>query len=285
MYKNIVVAYDGSEYSKAALVESLHFAKAHSGKVTMVHAVFSDSEVFSRMPSQIDERMEIGRDLCYKARDLYSREFGLDIDCYVQLGEAHKVVTEKAAEIDADLISIGTHGKRRIKRFIMGSVTSAVIVEASCDVLIIKKPCYECTGTYNSILVPYDESASAKKALERAIELAQPESVTLTLLYVVPVYEEMLNFFKTESIREKILEEARKIVLEGERLARNYGVSANTIVEEGRSVDKILEIAGGLESDLIVIGTHGWRGIDKALLRNKSEKVITYSTIPVLVVR
>jgi len=285
MYKNILVGYDGSEHSAAALVEALHWAKAHGGKVDISHAVFFDSEEFSISPGQLDKRLEAGKELCMKAKERYSSELGVDIECQVMQGEPHETIPRKALDEGMDLIALGTYGRRGIRRMIMGSVTSGVILDSPCDVLVVRKPCEQCTGKYTSILAPYDGSESAKRAVERAAELASSESASLTVLYVIPRYEEIVGFIKTDAIRENLFQEARKIVLEGEQIAQGRGVSVNTMVEEGHSFEKITALANGIGCDLIVMGSHGWRGLDKAILGSTTERVIAHSSVPVLVVR
>ena len=52
MYKTIVTAFDGSEYSRAALIESSNWVKRHGGRVIMVHAVYFDEEEFAIAPEE-----------------------------------------------------------------------------------------------------------------------------------------------------------------------------------------------------------------------------------------
>lgn len=286
IYRNIVVGLDSSEYSEAALVEVASWAKKNGGHLSLVHSVYFDSEEFAISPSSIDKRVESGMELCSRVRDSFSSEFGVDMECIVRQGEAHDVIVEAAEDKKADLIAMGTHGRRGLRRMIMGSVTSGVILDSPCDVLVVKKAHIPKEGRYGSILVPYDGSELSNKALNRAVELKKEDpDAMVTLLYVIPRYEEMVGFFKTNSIMEKLYEEARKIVLEGLGIAQKSGILASTIVEEGHPSDKVIEIANGLGIDLIVMGSHGWRGFNKALLGSTAERVITHSTVPVLIAR
>ncbi len=284
VYENILVGFDDTEYSRAALIEVAHWVKNHGGKIILVHAVYFDTEEFSISPGQLDKRLEMGKKACYQAQEQYSSELGIDIDIVVREGEPHEVIVDIAREKGADLIAMGTYGRKGIKRMIMGSVTSGVIVDSPCDVLVVKHPYNGYTGRYDSILVPFDGSESSKRALLKAVELCETDDIVITLLYVIPRYEEMLEFFKTTSIQEKLFDEARKIVSEGEMLAYQKGTSVSTIVEEGHVADKIVEIANGLRSDLIVMGSYGWRGVNRAIMGSTTERVIAYSTVPVLVV-
>ena len=286
-YKNILLGFDDSEYSRAALVETLHWAKAHGSKVTIVHAVFFDSEEFSISPSQLEERLCKGKEACERAVTDYSPEFGVDLEYLVVQGEPHDVIPEVARKRGADLIAMGTYGRRGIRRMIMGSVTSGVILDAPCDVLVVKKPCEDCTGEYRRILVPYDDSEFSRKAVGRITSIASSNGnePSATILYVIPRYEEMVGFFRSSSIEGRLREEATKVVLGGEKVAADTGINANTVVEEGNPGDKIVETAKGLGSDLIIMGSHGWHGLSKSILGSTTERVIAHANIPVLVVR
>ena len=266
-------------------METLSWAKVHDSKVTIVHAVFFDSEEFSISPGQLEDRLRHGKAACEKAVEDYSPEFGSDVEYLVIQGEPHEVITTVARERDADLIVMGTYGRRGLMRMIMGSVTAGVILDSPCDVLVVKKPCEECSGHYRSILIPYDGSEPGKRAIDGVINITDSGQPAATMLYVIPRYEEMVGFFKTDAIDKSIREEATRIILEGERIASGKGLNTNTMIEEGRAADKIVESARTLGSDLIVLGSHGWHGMDKSILGSTAERVIAYSPIPILIVR
>jgi nucleotide-binding universal stress UspA family protein len=71
--------------------------------------------------------MASGQKICSQAKEMVQKEFGIEIESYVHEGEPPEVIARIAEEKNADLIAMGTHGRRGIKRFIMGSVTSGVI--------------------------------------------------------------------------------------------------------------------------------------------------------------
>jgi len=287
MYTSIVVAFDESKYSKAALAEAAHWTKKHGGQVTLVHAVYFDKEEFVILPSQMEKRFETGTQMCREALDAIQSGLGLNgsIKSFVCEGEAPDVILETAREKHADLIALGTYGRRGFQRLLMGSVTSQVVLDSPCDVLVVKDPRRSCTGSYGSLLVPFDGSDSSKKALLRACELVKADGGSITVLYVIPRYEEMVGFFKTESIQKGLYQEAEKITEGAKKNAAAQGVSITAVVQEGHAVDRIVETATSLKNDLIVMGTHGWRGMSKAMLGSTAERTIAYAPCPLLVVR
>lgn len=285
MYETILVGFDASPSSRAALVEAAYWVKRHGGKLVAVHAVFFDTEEFGIAPEQLEKRMEVGRRLCTESKDMITAEFGIEAQYLLCEGEPPEVIADVAGGKKADLIVLGTHGRRGLNRLLMGSVTSQVIVASPVEVLVVKRPCEECTGQYKSILVPFDGSPCSERALSRASQLTRQEEASMTVLYAIPRYEEMIDFFKTEAIRASMFREAQKIADRAISLASDQGVAAEKGIVEGPAADAIVDAAVRLKKDLIVMGSHGYRGVDKAILGSTAERVILNAPTPVLVVR
>ncbi|HKN18223.1 MAG TPA: universal stress protein, partial [Dissulfurispiraceae bacterium] len=139
MYENIVVAFDGSKHSKAALMETANWIKLHGGSAVLVHAVYFDEEEFGIIPEQLEQRMNFGKKLCDQAKEDISSAFGINLESIICEGDPADTLVGIAHAKKADLIALGTHGRSSIKKLIMGSVTSGVIGKATCDVLVVKK--------------------------------------------------------------------------------------------------------------------------------------------------
>lgn len=125
---------------------------------------------------------------------------------------------------------------------------------------------------YTRILVPVDGSASADRALEQAIDLAKAQAAALKIVFVDGVEE------ISRQIIEVAVAKARNAGLHPES-----GLLVKLPTEE--IGDVILQEAGSWTADLIVIGTHGRRGLAHVLLGSVAERVIRAATTPVLVVR
>jgi nucleotide-binding universal stress UspA family protein len=133
--------------------------------------------------------------------------------------------------------------------------------------------------------VPFDGSEFSKKALTRACELSKLDNGEVTVLYVIPRYEEMMDFFKTEDISKKFFQEAEKILEVAKKLAATMGVQLKAIIQEGHAGEKIAELSGTLKNDLIVMGTHGWRGMNRAMMGSTAERIIAHASRPILIVK
>jgi nucleotide-binding universal stress UspA family protein len=287
MYTSIVVGYDESLPSKAALKEIALRVKRGAGAVYLVHAVYFDQEEFAILPSQMEKRLEVGTHVCVEAKKNLQAEYNLNgnVESIICEGEPPEVIVDVAQGKKADLIALGTYGRKGLKRLLMGSVTSQVVLSAPCDVLVVKKPCSDCAGTYHSLLVPFDGSESSRRALVRACDLSKSDGSEISVLYVIPRYEEMMDFFKTESVKKSLYQEAEKIIEVAKKLAAGQGVQIKAVVQEGHAGDKVVEIADKMKHDLIVVGTHGWRGMNKAIMGSTAERVIAYASCPILIAR
>jgi len=147
---------------------------------------------------------------------------------------------------------------------------------------------------YKKILVPVDGSDTANAALQEAIKLARSESTGLRIIHVADssaaVWDSEFAPVDLEQIRESVRSFARSILEQAQRTAREAGIDAETRLVEmetpGQRVAKVIaEHAREWPADLIVIGTHGRRGIDHFLLGSVAEGVMRLSPVPVLLVR
>ena len=240
---------------------------------------------FGISKTNLKGHLEKAKKLLNKTGEDAKSDYGIDVESIVIEGKRSDVILDIAREKKADLISMGTYGKKRLKRLILGSVTSHVVVNSPCDVLVVKKYCSECIGKYNSITLPFDGSEFSKKALNRACQLSKIDNADISAIYVTPHYEKMVEFFMTDSIRESLMKESKNIMDMAVKIAEKQGVSIKTKILEGYVGDKIIEASGKQKNNLIVIGTYGWRGINKAIMGSISERILINATCPVLLVK
>lgn len=144
---------------------------------------------------------------------------------------------------------------------------------------------------YKRILVPLDGSDTARFGLREAIALAREQKAALHLLHVAgdfPVSLDMGGVAAHERMRTCLHHCGETLLQDAKRLAESLDVPAQTRLRElngGRVADAIAEEARDAGCDLIVIGTHGRRGMRRALLGSDAEGVLRRSPVPVLLVR
>lgn len=135
------------------------------------------------------------------------------------------------------------------------------------------------------ILVPIDFSANAEQALDYACELAGKLGAKVHLVHAVVSPPSALQVALTEDIIENIVKEHREALdkLAAARAGRaSFGAPT---VEVGDPRDTIVATAEALSADLIVMGTHGRRGLSRVMMGSVAEDVIRHAPCPVLAVR
>lgn len=136
------------------------------------------------------------------------------------------------------------------------------------------------------ILVPTDFSESAEAAVRYAVELAKQVGARVTLLHVVeiPIYTYSTSAYLSADF-SKTIEEAAQARLE-QALAelRKALPEAQSMLVSGPPGDAIRNAVASEGADLVVMGTHGRRGLAHAMLGSVAEKTVRVSNVPVLVV-
>jgi len=146
---------------------------------------------------------------------------------------------------------------------------------------------------FTRILVPTDGSKLSQKAVSRAIDLARLNKASLTALHVYPKF--LGSPYGTFGPSEDVLEEAHRnqARADGDRLfagvrkqADAAQVQVDTVLAENNEVWKtVIATAKKKKCDLICMASHGRRGVSGLLLGSETNKVLTHSDIPVLVLR
>ena len=144
---------------------------------------------------------------------------------------------------------------------------------------------------YHRILVPLDGSATAERGLREAIALAPVHQARLHLLHVFDAYPMLVDMAAAASfdqLHRDMLKAGEDILARAKADAAAAGVEADTVLLDtvrGRAAASIVEEARSAGCDLIVMGTHGRRGLSHLLLGSDAEMVLRSATVPVLLLR
>jgi nucleotide-binding universal stress UspA family protein len=138
---------------------------------------------------------------------------------------------------------------------------------------------------YERILVPTDGSPAAEAAVEQAVSLAAQYDATIHALYVVDTSAYSTLEAGAEVIINALEDEGEKAVGDIAAAAADADVEAETTVTAGTAYRSILGYVDDHDIDLVVMGTHGRRGLDRYLLGSVTERIVRTATVPVLTVR
>jgi nucleotide-binding universal stress UspA family protein len=145
-------------------------------------------------------------------------------------------------------------------------------------------------SAYRRILVAVDGSNAANRGLREAVRLAKEEGAQLFLIHVVDEYHAFagLDGGAPVDIVPMLREGGKKILLKAAAEAAKQGVKPKAALREtigGPAADAIVREAKKQRADLVVLGTHGRRGLRRLVLGSDAEQVVRTSPVPVLLVR
>jgi nucleotide-binding universal stress UspA family protein len=136
-WKNILLATDGSRYSRIAADKAIEFAKTYSKKLDVISIVDVPSEFYAEAPKAVEDLIKKAKKFVEEIK-VKSDAAGNVTSTFVGEGEAYRVLTDFAKEKDTDVIVMGSHGRTGFRKLLMGSVTEKVIGYAPCPVLVVK---------------------------------------------------------------------------------------------------------------------------------------------------
>jgi nucleotide-binding universal stress UspA family protein len=211
----------------------------------------------------------------------------------VRDGPAVEAIVGYAAEIGADLLVMGSHGREGLGHLLFGSTADRVLHKAPCPTLVVPLHADEPSAAdrvrYTQILCALDFSPPSAKGLQLALSLARESGGALTVLHVVEALtEQELEAFPPIGVREHVETLTRtareRLHAAVPREAHGWAQITET-VRYGRAALAILREAEECGADLIVLGAEGHRGLGRLMLGSATHTVVRRATCPVLTTR
>jgi nucleotide-binding universal stress UspA family protein len=298
LINRVLVATDFSDCATHALDYAGFLAKAHAAPLDILHVTEALPDMDPAGPAAdlyFTERRRTADGLLQQVVDRYAKR-GVPAQCRQRLGIPSQQINQAASECGADLVVLGSHGKSELADLGLGSTAERVVRGAPCPVFTVRaKPEYwSSTGdqprtpspSVRHILAPVDFSDCSLEALDYATQLASQLHADMTILHVMePVYYDL------ELGSGQIMEEPVKRKESEERLAAladklaSSGLDINTHVRGGVAPDAIVAAAYHIPTDLIVMGTHGRRGLSRFSSGSVAEAVLRQAPCPVVTLR
>lgn len=268
--KNVLFATDLSHVAEAAIPYVREITRLYGSNVHMVHVRPRAGAWDATQQKELErfkERLE-----------------GIPNEVSVEDGDTRQTLLRLAKDKAADLLVVGTHGRSGLGRVLIGSVAEAVFREAPCPVMTVG-PRLATDPKWNlkikEILYATDLEPTSMAAAAYAISLAQENQAKLTILNV-----------QSEPKVGELVESERFISSTVRRLQEIVPVEANLwcephcMVEVGDPAEKILDVAGRHQSDLIVLGIRPHSvAMATHISRPTAHRVVAGASCPVLTVR
>ncbi|MGB5584501.1 MAG: universal stress protein [Gammaproteobacteria bacterium] len=303
---NILLATDGSEYSDSALDFMLRFPFPPGSTMTVLSVV----DDIPMLPAELDALDETQNEalkaankrLKEEAQELVDRESarlredGWPGETLVRTGKPVDQILRVAEEISADLVVLGSHGKSRAQRFMLGSVSDRVLEYAPCSVVIVKKKPGDGvpaaiepgTNTAYRIMLAYDISDVAREALQVCASFPLEANSKICVVNVMP----LITAYR-QDVRQHIssIWMQKKIIMQAEldKAVKSLPwatAELTTQLREAANVsEEILTAAEEAESDLIMVGCKDKSAIQRFLLGSITQRMARYAECTVWAVR
>lgn len=286
LIKRVLFATDFSTCAHHAEEYVASLSTVYGAPVEVIHVL----ELYPGMYPAVQDHRETDERLDDVVHRLQRKT--IPVTGHQMIGIPSVQICQAAMERDADLIVLGTHGRTGLEHILLGSTAERVLTMAPCPVLTVREPEGpegRHTGVpikFEQITVPIDFSDSSMDALEYGIQMAKDMGASLTLLHVLEpaFYGDDLTLGHTPEqgrVHQQIDSQLRAYVT----TIQSAGVLARQMIRGGGPADSILEFARASSCDLIVMGTHGRRGISRVLKGSVAESVLRRASCPVFAVR
>jgi len=290
MYDQILVPTDGSEHAQRATEHGAVVANAFDATLHLLSVVdvsaaagpFSAGGVEESYVEQLTDASE---------SELAEIEAGIErvdaVETAVISGRPSAGILEYVDDNDIDLVCMGTHGRRGLRRFLTGSVTERVVRLSPVPVLTVRATAASEPGEgYDDILVPTDGSDCAGAAVAHAIALADRFD---SRLHAVSVIDTASLATGTEmgippGLLEELERNAAGAIRAVEDDAEAAGIDCVGVVDTGGVRRTLLDYADDNDIDLVCLGTHGRSGLDRVLVGSTAESLVRRADAPVVTV-
>lgn len=285
----VLLAIDGSTQSASTVQALAHFGPIE--EVTLVHTLplpdLDHPMISPEMRDQAIKEMEEtlrpkGEALLDQIQESLPQGIG-KVHRIHEIGSPSSVILDTAKSAQPDLILMGARGLGPIKELVLGSVSHRVLLHAPCSTLIMKSP----LPTLQHILLPIEGKEDGEKLIKYLASLSfiSPPRISVMSVWPQPRLPWPVTLGENKLLEERAIEHARDMAEEVAQLAKENGFSSQAMVGLGEPAFAILEQAKMLMPDMIMVGSHGRRGISRFLLGSVSHSLVHQSPYPILVVR
>jgi nucleotide-binding universal stress UspA family protein len=210
-------------------------------------------------------------------------------------GDARSVILDRAKETQADLLFVGMNGASGLAKFFLGRVASSVLSHAPCSVEIVRIRDGKLPGV-RKILLATDGSEFSERAARSVAERPWPAGAEIEVFSVVELHlgAAQALFEPPYTGNDQLeLQRAQGMKRAEEAVASAVEILSKTFPKVSESISVLLngpksviiDEAGKWDADLIVVGSHGHRGIERFLLGSVSEGVALHAKCSVEVIR
>jgi nucleotide-binding universal stress UspA family protein len=299
MYSKILIPLDGSKTAEKVLPYARYLAGKFKAAVELL-AVIDVVEMVGHLSAERARHLDIMIEDSMRSSEIYLRKVannfsGTAVKCTVEKGRAEDTIIEKGEAEPGTLITMATHGRSGLNRFLLGSIAEKVLRGTANPLLIVRATeaaKAEGEAGFKTMIVPLDGSELAETVLPTVAGMAKTLGLEVTLFrtYHIPynAYAGDDGFYAVNyddligSVRDEANEYLDKKVAEMKQL----GVEkVTTFSKEGFASDEIVALAKKTPAGLITMCSHGRSHVTRFVLGSVTENVVRHTNNPVLIVR
>lgn len=278
---SVVVATDFSEGARGALERAVRLPLHPSAELTLVHVIPSD--IPGELRTQAIREAEAGLAKLAVAAEALAKQLGREapaIKVDVLEGAPAKQVAKRARTAEADVVVLGRHGQRRVADLFVGTTAQKIIRLGEVPVLLVQGAP---ETSYSKVLVGVALESGATRVLKASRLVAPGAAVRAFHASSVPFEEYVaLSGELAMSYRQEYVNRAAE---ELAGLVSKCRLDAETHIKPGDPRQLLFEEAKELGAQLLVVGSHGRKGLERLVLGSVAEWVLTHAATDVLVVR
>lgn len=295
-FKKIFFATDFSECGEHAQRYAFALAKRFGAEIHIGHVVDTAYPSYAGVYGygavvdlHIDEIKKHAQEGLVSVTD-EARAEGIDAHPHLLSGRPPEEIVERALNSGCDLIVIGTHGRSGFDHFLFGSTCERIVRYSALPVLAVKSPEKEFVDRKGAVeigrvLYPCDLSETSEQAIPLAADVCRMFDAELLLLHVIDSRIEY-PMLLPEAVLPTGAELHDHAVKRLEAIAgKSPDVASQIEVVTGVPHREIGEYAKQENVDLVVMTTHGRRGVSRALIGSTAEKIVRTVPVPVLSLR
>ena len=292
MFTRILVPLDGSPIAEKALPHARALGRVLKIPITLIAVIETATDFSEKKTSYLDKLIEVGIRNAEEYLEKISKTFsGAAVQYKVETGRAEDAIIMNAAA--GTLITMATHGRSGLGRWLLGSITEKVVRGAHNAVLVVRaneETSSEGEAAPDSIIVPLDGSTLAESVLIYIVELAKAFHAKVTLLRSYSLKQIIFNFEEyhpdLDGLKGALRWEATSYLDKKVAELKSSGLpDVFCSVTEGDAAETIIEMGKGAPSTLIAMSTQSGSLMKHWVLGSVTEKVLRHANNPVLTIR
>jgi nucleotide-binding universal stress UspA family protein len=295
VFERIVVATDYSDCSHAAVQQAYYLARAAGAELHAVHVIDAPGEnrLIDAYESAIDGEafqaalLSTSRQLMRESLEELGIRAAEIEPVHLTGNRKADVLIEYAQAVSSNLIVVGTHGRRGLRRFLLGSVAQSIVAASQLPVLIAREHAGGRSGKpVRRIMVPVDLSERSLRGLEAAQTLASLYHAQLEIIHVLERYVFPVSLSEVKTVRDLVPDieaRTRKMIrAQVENLGGPF-IPHSIHVREGEPATTIVELADELACDLLVVTRRGLSASARYVVGSVTEKILQAASCSVFV--